>query len=197
MNRSLFYAAIAIASLVAGLIIWPQPPSPIATVTELSAGNNTPALPLAEPQNQRSERNPKPLNIDQVASNPDPLPTKEAENIDPLAPIKPELLPPELQEMVEVIFVAFYQGNHEYAALVALDALELSDAYPNVMLMLHTTIGVNYEKLGYIDMAIEQYQQALALLPDHRNSYNALRRLDPQFAANNPELPKEVKPAAR
>lgn len=200
MNRPLIYAAIAITSLVIGLLLWPQSQQPVITVAEHTAGYaapvSAPALPATEPEKQHVELSPKPKITDWQASSPPAPPTMTVENIDPQAPINAEQLPPELQEMVQVIFVEFYKGNHEFAALIALDALEISDAYPNVTLMLHTTIGVNYEKLGYIDMAIEQYQQALALLPGHHNSYNALRRLDPEFAANHPELPKEPAPDA-
>jgi hypothetical protein len=99
-------------------------------------------------------------------------------------------MPIELREMTMAYFMAYRQGNYEFAALIALDAIEISDDYPAIKIMMHTGAGLNYEKLRFIEMAIEQYQLALAMNPEHRPSYTALRRLDPEFAASHPELPK-------
>jgi tetratricopeptide (TPR) repeat protein len=99
-------------------------------------------------------------------------------------------LPSELREMIGTYFIAYRQGNYDFAALVALDAIELSDDYPKIKILMHAGAGQCYEKLHFIEMAIEQYQQALVIDPKHRPSYMALRRLDPEFAASHPELPK-------
>jgi hypothetical protein len=108
-------------------------------------------------------------------------------------------MPIELREMTMAYFMAYRQGNYEFAALIALDAIEISDDYPAIKIMMHTGAGLNYEKLRFIEMAIEQYQLALIITPEHRPSYTALRRLDPEFAATHPELPKpeRKKPATR
>ncbi len=79
-------------------------------------------------------------------------------------------------------------GNYDYAALIALDAEELSADYPQVQLLLLSSIARNYENLGYLDMATEQYRRVLAIDPGHAPSYNALRRLDPEFDATHREL---------
>jgi hypothetical protein len=108
-------------------------------------------------------------------------------------------MPIELREMTMAYFMAYRQGNYEFAALIALDAIEISDDYPAIKIMMHTGAGLNYEKLRFIEMAIEQHQLALIITPEHRPSYTALRRLDPEFAATHPELPKpeRKKPATR
>jgi hypothetical protein len=108
-------------------------------------------------------------------------------------------MPIELREMTRAYFIAYGQGNYEFAALIALDAIEISDDYPGIKIMMHTGAGRNYEKLGFIGMAVEQYQLALTISPEHRPSYKALRRLDPEFAASHPELlkPERKKPATR
>ena len=108
-------------------------------------------------------------------------------------------MPIELREMTMAYFMAYSQGNYEFAALIALDAIEISDDYPAIKTLMHMGAGQNYEKLRFIEMAIEQYQLALITTPEHRPSYTALRRLDPEFAATHPELPtpERNKPATR
>jgi tetratricopeptide (TPR) repeat protein len=99
-------------------------------------------------------------------------------------------IPIELREMIRDSFIAYRQGNYDFAALIALDAIEISDDYPPIKTLMHYGAGLNYEKLEFIEMAIEQYQLALAITPEHRPSHKALRRLDPVFAVSHPELPK-------
>jgi hypothetical protein len=103
-------------------------------------------------------------------------------------PAIPADLPPELSALLGTIMKEVAAGNYDHAALIALDAEELSADYPQVQLLLLSSIARNYENLGYLDMAIEQYRRALALDPGHAPSYNALRRLDPEFEAIHPEL---------
>jgi hypothetical protein len=107
---------------------------------------------------------------------------------DDQSPAIPTDLPPELSALLGTIMKEVAAGNYDYAALIALDAEELSADYPQVQLLLHSSIARNYENLGYLDMAIEQYRRVLAIDPGHVPSYNALRRLDPEFEAIHPEL---------
>lgn len=102
----------------------------------------------------------------------------------------PVAFPDELRDMLVAYFNAQKQGNYEFAALVALDAIEISDDRPKLKVVLHAGAGQSYEKLGFIEMAIEQYQFALVINPEHRLSYISMRRLDPEFAASHPDLPK-------
>lgn len=101
-------------------------------------------------------------------------------------------LPPALLNLMQSAFVEFYRGNVEYAAMLSQDALEISDDYPAVKPMLYGMIGYSYEKLGYNDMAIEQYRAALEIYPLHRTSYDSMRRLDPEFAASHLKLPAVI-----
>ena len=111
------------------------------------------------------------------------------------AQLRGEDLPPALLNLFEAAFVEFYRGNTEYAAMLALDALEISDDYPVVKKpRLHGIVGHSYELLGYFDMAIEHYRAALAIYPLQRTSYDGMRRLDAEFARTHPELP--IKPGS-
>jgi tetratricopeptide (TPR) repeat protein len=98
---------------------------------------------------------------------------------------------PELRETLRNAYIAFSKGNLDHAAHLSLDALELSDSYPAIRPTIYSLLGLCYEKLGYFDMAMEQYWQALSLYPEHRASYKAMRRLDPQFAETHPALAKQ------
>jgi tetratricopeptide (TPR) repeat protein len=103
-------------------------------------------------------------------------------------------IPLELREMLRDGYVAFSKGNLDHAAHLSLDALEMSYDYPAIRPTLYSLVGLCYEKLGYFDLAMEQYGEALSLYPEHRASYKAMRRLDPQFAETHLALPKlEVK----
>ena len=97
-------------------------------------------------------------------------------------------LPPALLDLIQSAYIEFARGNLEYAAMLAQEAVALSDGHPVVKPILYGMIGYAYERLGYIDMAVEHYRLALAIHPLQRNSYNGMRRLDPQFAATRPEL---------
>ena len=116
--------------------------------------------------------------------------TPETSTPDPKTVTPRVTFPAELSDMLASYFTAQRQGNYEFAALVALDAIEISDDYPKLKVVLHAGAGQSYEKLGFIEMAIEQYQLALSINPEHRLSYISMRRLDPAFAASHPELPK-------
>ena len=105
------------------------------------------------------------------------------------AQIRMQDMPPALLQLMQAAFVEFYRGNIEYAAMLSLEALEASDDYPAAKPMLYAIVGNSYEKLGYIDMALEHYRAALAIYPSHRASYGGMRRLDPEFAASHPKLP--------
>ena len=110
-------------------------------------------------------------------------------------PIRAQDLPPELVGLMQAAYGEFGRGNIEYAAMLAQEALAISEDYPAVRPMLYGMIGYSYEKLGYIDMAMEQYRLGLDLYSLERNSYEGMRRLDPEFAATHPELP--VTPPAK
>jgi tetratricopeptide (TPR) repeat protein len=97
---------------------------------------------------------------------------------------------PELRETLRNAYVAFSKGNLDHAAHLSLDALELSDSYPAIRPTIYSLLGLCYEKLGYVYLAMEQYGEALSLYPQHRASYKAMRRLDPRFADTHPALPK-------
>ena len=77
-------------------------------------------------------------------------------------------------------------------ALLALDALVLAEGYPQTLAVIHSVIGSIYEKLKYMDMAIEEYYKAFALDPQHKGVRKALRRLDQQFAGANPEWEEQA-----
>jgi tetratricopeptide (TPR) repeat protein len=116
-------------------------------------------------------------------------PGRQHEEVDYAAQIQGENIPPEVLSLMQSYFVEFTKGNIEYAAMLAQEALEISDDYPVVKPTLYGIIGHSYENLGYIDMAIEQHRAALEIYPLHRSSYNGMRRLDPEFAATHPPLP--------
>jgi tetratricopeptide (TPR) repeat protein len=105
-------------------------------------------------------------------------------------------LPGELRELLELAVVETIRGNYTNAALVALDAIELSDKYPSKREYLHQLAGWNYEQAGSFDFAMEQYRLALAINPTQRNAYSGLRRLDAKFGEDHPPLPTvtSVKP---
>jgi hypothetical protein len=70
----------------------------------------------------------------------------------------------------------------DYAAQIQLanmppEALSLMESY-----------FVEFTK-GNIEYAAMLVQEALAIYPLHRSSYNGMRRLDPEFAATHPPLP--------
>lgn len=132
-------------------------------------------MPLAEPLQALTGAVPEPAEIDYVHG------------------VRGEDLPPEVLEQVQALYTEAALGNYDHAAHVALDLLEQAENYPQYRPMLHGIVGYAYEKLGYIDMAIEQYRSALAIFPEHRPSYMAMRRLDAEFARNNRPLPASVK----
>lgn len=100
-----------------------------------------------------------------------------------------EQLPDELRNQLMNVYTEMGYGNFDQAAHTALDALELAHEYPDIRAELHYYQGLCYERLGYTDMAIEQYNEVLALQPLHRSSYAAMRLISPEFASANEELP--------
>lgn len=197
MNR--FYVLclvfIFILAGLAGLQYWLDQPEPVAAIATIEGSKEDTVFeelasliaepaPTIEPQPQ-PEAGTESETIIEIKTG-----REENQEIDFLKPINFEEVPPELKEVIRSVYVEYYRGNYEYAAMIALDALEMSEDYPKIQLIMHTGAGIGYEKIGYIGMAIEQYQQALAIFPEHRHSYNAMRRLDPAFAASHPELPK-------
>lgn len=102
-------------------------------------------------------------------------------------------LPAAFMELVQLLVTETNNGNHAAAALVALDAIEISREFPEKHEFLHQMAGLNYEQAGIIDFAVEQYRLALALNPDQRSSYEGLRRLDSEFRSSHPPLPDPVK----
>jgi hypothetical protein len=97
-------------------------------------------------------------------------------------------VPPEVIEMIKECYSHGYQGNTEYAALLAIEAAEKSISNPSLSAQMRYMAGQYYEKLKYLQMAKQQYALALLMLPEHQNSYRAMRRLDPIFASENPPL---------
>jgi hypothetical protein len=160
-------------------------------------------IPIARPQQPAQA---KALIEQTLFANIQPPPPLASKNITPEA-VAPSLktavpftqIPIELRDMILAYFTAYRQGNYDFAALIALDAIEISDDYPPIKTLMHYGAGQNYEKLEFIEMAIEQYQLARTITPEHRPSYKALRQLDPEFAASHPELPKpeRKKPVTR
>jgi len=135
----------------------------------------------AEPPVQRLNQTPPPVAASSPPNSPSPVDFEKV--------LSTEDLSPELIALIQTAYVEFTRGNIDHAALIALDAMELSENKPRVRLTLHYMIGYSYENLGYIDMAREQYQMALAIYPKHRPSYASMRRLDPEFSAAHPALP--------
>ena len=209
MDKRLVYCLLAIsavvAAVVATVVLWPaveKNPAPVASVaidTASSSATKKPATanpfqtlpplqviprPIAEPTTEPA--------LDEEAPAP--------EDVDFTAPIKAGEVPPEVVEMMRAYFYELMSGNFDHAAMIALNTLELTTDHPKLTLLIHSHAGYCYEKLGYIDMAIEQYQLALAMFPEQRQSYQAMRRLDPEFAKTHPEFPgpvKPIKPAAK
>jgi hypothetical protein len=99
-------------------------------------------------------------------------------------------IPPELMLLLSAVFREHQAANHAHSALLALDVIALSGDLPKLKLLMRSTIGWNYEKLGYMDLAIEQYRVALSMRGKNQVSYAGMRRLDPEFAKSNPEFPK-------
>jgi tetratricopeptide repeat protein len=84
------------------------------------------------------------------------------------------------------------RGNFDQAVHVFFDCLSALENYPELTVKLRAMIGRSYERLGYIDMAIEQFQRALAMDPGNPLSNAALKRLDPESigrATANSALP--------
>lgn len=104
-------------------------------------------------------------------------------------------LSPELQEQVRAAASEYQLGHYAHAAMLALDTLDkLNTRYSGpdnslLILGLYAGAGLSYEKLGYTDLAVEQFQKVLALDPGHRGSIDAMRRLDPVFVARHLALP--------
>jgi len=182
----------ALAVITYGVVFWLAP----ATVEVDAAGEAAPVAPV-----ERGEAVPPGASGSSasLAVRENNAPDTPAAGIAPQeeAPAEPDYsaqilsedLPPEVLSLIQAAFVEFYRGNIEYAAMLAQEALQASGDYPAVRLMLYGMIGQSYESLGYNDLAIEHYRQALALYPLQRTSYDGMRRLDPAFAAANPELP--------
>ena len=154
------------------------PPGPRQPVRE-----TLPAQPSAAVAEESSV---PPETADSATASTDPAP------LDYETQLRGEDLPPQLLELLQSAYIENALGNFDQSALTALDALEISDQYPLVKPMIYGVIGANYEQLGYLDMAMEQYRKALALHPTQRTSYDAMRRLNPDFAKNHPPLPIKV-----
>ena len=120
-------------------------------------------------------------------------PAVSAQAIDYESVARADNWPPAVLEQVQAMYTESLLGNYDHAAHIGLDLLEDVEQYPQYRPMLHSAVGQSYESLGYTEMAIEQHLMALRIFPKHRPSYQAMRRLDAQFASDNPPLSPVVK----
>ena len=84
-------------------------------------------------------------------------------------------------------------GNVEYAALLIIEAAEQLPENNAFSAHMYSLAGRYYEQLQFSEIAIAQYRLALTHVEKHPASYNALRRLDSDFAAQHPPLVKPIK----
>ena len=84
-------------------------------------------------------------------------------------------------------------GNTEYAALLSIEAAEQLPENKAFAAQMYFMAGRYYEQLLFIETATEQYHRALQHVEKHPASYKALRRLDAEFAEQNPPLPEKKK----
>lgn len=196
-TRTLVGASL-LALVIAGLTAWLATDS-VDSIQRDVSGGAAPGTALGDKSAPRAEKLEKLKKAEEgdyppatTGSAPDtPIAAMPALPREPdyAAPIQGQDLPPALLNLMQAAFVEFYRGNVEYAAMLSQDALEISDDYPAVKPTLYGMIGYSYEKLGYNDMAVEQYRAALAIYPLQRTSYDGMRRLDPEFADTHPKLP--------
>lgn len=97
-----------------------------------------------------------------------------------------------IRSLMDDVFYNLQQGNTEQLAILCKDTAEQAGDYPELYTQMRHCAGYSYEKLGFIDMAIEQHQLSLIVDPEHSGSYPALRRLDAGFARENPALKRPV-----
>lgn len=194
MKPPQLFIILALILVAAVYWLWPSPQQ--GSGTSLIADQPLPIEQPAPTQDKVLKEQTALIDMQPPPTSKESTPEAVAPDLKTAAPYTQ--IPIELREMIRDAFTAYRQGNYDFAALIALDAVEISNDYPQIKTLMLNGAGLNYEKLGFIEMAIEQYQLALEVTPKYRPSYNALRRLDPAFAASHPELPKpeHKKPAS-
>lgn len=169
------------------------------------APQSTPGTPGASADKPARRVSPDPVAEVRRATVPDApssMPPPEPDTAPPSAALEIDgnfrfdQIPQAVSENLMSVYREIGFGNFDQAAHIARDTLEISAQYPNVTIELYYLQGLCYERLGYIDMAMAEYASALALYPDHRPSYTAMRRISPEFALKHEELPS-VKASAQ
>lgn len=119
---------------------------------------------------------------------------------DPAQPVSPTLLTTDLHNIPDDVLDTVKDGlrnalagNTEYAALLSIEAAEQLPENKAFAAQMYLMAGRYYEQLQFKEMAIAQYRLALTYIEKHPASYNSLRRLDSEFANQNPPLAKDTK----
>lgn len=125
----------------------------------------------------------------------EPLSKSRSSEYNPLNALPPIIdkfaeMDSELEEILQNFALTQLEGNIEHGAMLAIEASTMVSGQPDLKTSLHHAAGHNYEQLGYLSMAVEQYSIALTIKPNHKPSHDGMRRLDPNFSKTHPELPK-------
>ena len=212
-NKKLLITLLFV-SLLVGLLYYsksaskPQmSPPAIVTSININASETSAALLSAHPES--APVNIKPSNQDAVElklgdelappisntkTSPESTMEQLADESSPLLSIiNPSHIPAQVTETLRDSLRNALAGNIEYAALLSIEAAEQLPDNKDFAAQMYSMAGHFYEQLQFNQSAIAQYRLALTYVDRHPASYNALRRLDREFARQQPPLVETAK----
>lgn len=132
--------------------------------------------------------------LSNTKTNPESTVEEQAAESSPiLSIINPPHIPAQVTEILRDSLRNALAGNIEYAALLSIEAAEQLPSNKAFTAQMYSMAGRYYEQLQFNQSAIAQYRLALTYVDKHPVSYNALRRLDREFARQQPPLVEAAK----